>query len=531
MSWDGDSVPAPRRTRKKAPASKSGPNSEITIRVVAGHIPAAVDQAEAALLAAGPGPIFQRAGMLVHVTTRPARRSDGSSDKQQAIGAVEEAALLEAFAKVAIFEKYDARADDWRTIDPPVKLAAAYQARARWAAPDLHQLIGTPTLRVDGTLLSRQGYDKETGLYLLAKLDNLSVPDKPTRRQADAAIGVLTGLLASFPFVQEPAGLALSVALAGLIGAVLRPTLPSCPLIGVTAPAAGTGKSYLVDLISIIATGRRAVGIATGVRPEEFEKALGAALLEGRPLLCLDNMVLPLAGQLLCMILSQERVAVRILGHSRSADVPAVAAMFATGNGLRVQGDMARRTLLCRLDAAVEHPESRCFEGDLLAEARRRRAELVGAVLTVARWHQSSRDPAPRAGKQFAGFDAWCERVRDPLLALGHTDPVEALNVTRDADLEAARLGMLIAEWWRLFSEGSRTCGNAIRAADDNLIDALVAVTGNRPDGINSRRLSNYLTRFEGRIVDGRRFQQDGKQDKAVRWKLETVENREEQDQ
>jgi putative DNA primase/helicase len=380
-------------------------------------------------------------------------------------------------------------------------------------------------LRVDGTLLSHQGYDKATGLYLTEELAGLSVPDKPSRRQADTAIGVLTDLLASFPFVQEPAGLALSVALAGLLGAVLRPTLPACPLIGVTAPAAGTGKSYLVDLISVIATGRRAVGIATGARPEEFEKSLGAALLEGRPVLCLDNMVLPLGGQLLCMALSQERVAVRILGHSRSADVPAAAAMFATGNGLRIMGDIARRTLLCRLDAAVEHPESRAFDGDLLAEARRRRAELVGAALTIARWHQARRDPVPRTGRLFAGFDAWCARVRDPLLVLGHTDPVGALDVTRDADLEVARLGMLIEQWSQKFGETPTTCGDAIRGADADLIDALVAVTGNRPDAINSRRLSNYLARFEGRIVDGRRFQQDGKQTKAVCWKLETLKS------
>ena len=223
------------------------------------------------------------------------------------------------------------------------------------------------------------------------------------------------------------------------------------------------------------------------------------------------------------MVLSQGRVAVRILGYSRSVDVPTSSAVFATGNSLRVMGDMARRALLCRLDAAVEHPEDRSFEGDLLAEVRRRRAELVSAVLTIARWHQFYRDPAPRDARRFAGFETWCKRVRDPLLALGHSDPVAALDVTRAADLEAARLGTLIEHWGRWFGDNPKTCGNAIREADEQLADALVAVTAGQPGAINSRKLSNYLARFEGRIVAGQRFQQAGTQAKAVCWTLVSV--------
>ncbi len=334
-------------------ATEEGSRSKVAIQIIAGELPAAADQAEAALRASGAGPIFQRAGQLVHIAERPARRNDGSTDQQQAIVAIDPPALAEQLAKAAGFEKFDVRQKDWRTIDPPVKLIDLYFARSCWRLPDLHQLIGAPTLRTDGSVLVRPGYDPETGLYLLADLLDLTVPDKPSYRQAEAANEALTAMFSSFPLVDEPPGLALGVALAGLVGAVLRPTLPACPLIGVTAPAAGTGKSYLVDLISIIATGRRAAGVATGSKPEEFEKSLGAALLEGRPLLCLDNMVQPLAGQMLCMTLSQERVAVRILGQSRSVEVPSAAGLFATGNNLTIRGDMARRTLLPRCRRGV----------------------------------------------------------------------------------------------------------------------------------------------------------------------------------
>ena len=289
---------------------------------------------------------------------------------------------------------------------------------------------------------------------------------------------------------------------------------PAAPLIGVTAPQAGTGKSYLVDVIAMVATGRRAVGVATGKGEEEFEKSLGAALIDGRPMQVLDNVVQPITGQLMCMVLTQDRVQVRELGHSRMVDVPTSVAIFATGNQLRVRGDMARRSLLCQLDAGVEHPEERVFDGDLLAEVQRRRAELVSAALTILRWHYIARDPAPLNGRRFAGFDDWCRRVRDPLLALGHADPVDALDVTRSVDMEAMRLAAVADGWWGKFADTSKTCAEVIADAGrvlpdgtpeaPELADAVVAVAG---EGRNqSVRLGNYLAKVEGRISGGHRF-------------------------
>lgn len=530
--YQGKSQPPEKKRKRRPEAARSddtGPDGD-AIRVIAGRLHEAVDAAEAALIKSGPGPIFPRAGILSHIGIMPARRCDGTIDEQHAIVPVASGALLEAFGKSASFEKFDARASDWKRIDPPAKLADAYFARPAWRLPDLHQLIGGPTLRVDGSLLTRQGYDAATGLYLLSDLPGLSVPDRPTRRQAEAANEVLTALFSTFPFVDEPAGLGLSVALAGLIGAVLRPTLPTAPLIAITAPAPGTGKSYAVDLVSTIATGRRAVGVATGAKPEEFEKSLGAALIAGRPLLVMDNLVQPLAGQLLCMTLSAERVSIRLLGYSKDVEVPTSAALFATGNNMQIKGDMARRALLCRLDAGVERPEDRAFDGDLLAEARRRRPELVGAVLTICKWHATRRDPAPLNGRLFAGFETWCARVRDPLLALGHCDPVRALDETRGTDPDAARLAGLIEQWADVFGDTSRTCADVIGEASKTdsfgghehaeLVDALMAITGDRASAISSRKLAGFLGRYEGRIFAGRCFQRDSMFNRLTKWKL-----------
>jgi hypothetical protein len=518
------------------------------IRLRAGRLPEAVAEAEAALIEAGPGPIYQRSGELVHIARRPVRRSDGSEESQEAVINVEPAAMLEELAYIARFERFDVRKSDWITIDPPAKVAEAYFGRRSWKLANLHHIIATPTLRPDGSILSAQGYDKDTGLYLTWELKGLKVPERPTEGEAGAALDTLTEIFRGFPYADrsdpERAGLGLSVVLAGLIGAVLRPTLPSAPLIGVTAPKAGTGKSYLVDLISMIATGRRATCLVSGVKLEEFEKSLGAILLASLPLLSLDNMVQPLTGQLICMALSQERIDMRVLGLSKTANLPTTTALFATGNNLKVQGDLTRRSLLCRLDARMERPEERSFETDLLAEVRARRAELVSAVLTIARWGFIRRERRsnwtlddPGAGLPFAGFETWCRRIRDPLVALGCRDPVLALDEVRATDADSENLRILIATWDAEIGEASMICKQAIQKAQMGpgaLLSAMEAVASDRGGELSPRKLGNFLSAHEGNVVNlaaeddeeprAMAFYRDGKHQNAVRWQLRSVD-------
>lgn len=140
------------------------------VRYSPGGLPAALEEFEAVLVAAGPGPIFQRAGQLVHIADRPARRSDGAIDIQPAIVPIDQAALGALAAEIADYEKWDVRANDWRRIDPPTKLLEAYFAKARWRLADLHGILFAPTLRHDGSLLHRRGYDARTGLYLIEEV-------------------------------------------------------------------------------------------------------------------------------------------------------------------------------------------------------------------------------------------------------------------------------------------------------------------------------------------------------------------------
>ena len=149
----------------------------------------------------------------------------------------------------------------------------------RWAFPRISGVITTPTLRADGSLLSASGYDPRTELYLRSSIVLPVIPAHPTREQALAALAVLKGLFAEFSFKRRASD--LSVTLSGLLTALLRGSLPTAPVFLVRADTPAVGKSYLVDIISMVATGGLCPVITALHNGEETEKRLGALLLNG----------------------------------------------------------------------------------------------------------------------------------------------------------------------------------------------------------------------------------------------------------
>lgn len=80
-----------------------------------------------------------------------------------------------------------------------------------------------------------------------------------------------------------------TVAMSMLLTPVLRGATPAVPMHLVTAPQAGTAKSYLADVASMIATGERIAAVAVAPNPEETEKRLVGSALAGHPVIGLDN--------------------------------------------------------------------------------------------------------------------------------------------------------------------------------------------------------------------------------------------------
>jgi hypothetical protein len=377
------------RSRKRAAASGSESPASATawpqIYIRAGELPRVVNEAEDALLLLG-REIYQRGGLIVRPVQSEPRSVDRYRPSWQLIPMVQPH-LVETLCCAAQFLKYDARAKSFVVTDAPEIVAESYLARRGcWRLPVLARIVNTPFLRVDGSICEQPGYDAHS--HLLFKSDGelfSPLPQRPSKDDAAAALAVLQGLITTFPSV-TPSD--CSVALSAILTTLDRHAMANAPLHAFTSPAAGTGKSLLVDVAAILATGRRMPVISPGQTEEELEKRLGAALLAGDVAISLDNCEHRLESVFLCQALTQQKLNIRLLGRSKNVETPVNATIFATGNNLTVAGDLTRRTIMCALDAHCEHPEHRNFNVDVIELARVERAKLVAAALTVLRaWH------------------------------------------------------------------------------------------------------------------------------------------------
>ena len=425
--------------------------------------------------------------------------------------------LTELAGRAAAHEKYDGRAERYKRCDCPARVAEAYLARGSWPElPVLNGFVECPTLTLDGRVLDAPGYDRRTGLFLaFPPIPGYTPPPRaPSLRDAADAADVLMRAIDSFPFV-SPAD--SSAAVAGIVLAVLRRSLPSAPMLAVTAPTPGTGKTLLTDTFSLVATGRRASVMSIGHDEIEADKRLAGALLAGDAVLNLDNVERPLGGDLLCQVLSQPVIKTRPLGASAMVDVPTCAVIAATGNNLSIAGDLKRRVAMIRMDAKLERPELRTFDGEPhLDMVLRLRGELVRAALTIPLAYLAAGAPKTR-GYPLGGFEDWDRLCRRPLLWLGLSDPLEASSLLREQDPDLETTRAVLSAWRDVFAGDAVTASDVVREGDavgegldptaavhPALREALRMVSGGRQ--ITSQKLGYWLRGHKDRIVDGMRI-------------------------
>lgn len=500
------------------------------IRVVAGQLPNVVDQAEQALIRAALS-LYQRGSMIVRPALATVIVADGRRALAQRLVHVKTHHIAEAMTRAARWERFDSRAQDWVTMDCSIRVADTYLAReGLWKLPILTGIVHCPTLRPDGSILDKPGYDAPTGMLFDPQGTSFpAITPRPDRNEALAALGFLRPLIDSFPFIADADR---AVALSGILTTAIRRSIPTAPLHAFNAPVAGSGKSMLVDIASMIVSGRPAAVIAQGKTEEEMEKRLGAALIAGDALVSIDNCETALGGELLCQALTQPTLKIRVLGKSLNAEVPSNAAMFATGNNLTLAGDMTRRAIRCSLDPGVERPELREFDRDPVSTIHGDRGNYAAAALTILRAFHVAGQPQQTA--PLGSFVAWSRWVRDALIWLGEADPCATMEQVRDADPRLEALTMVVEQWQAVLGERRVSVKEVIDAAVEqrqtgfigrpefvhpDLREALLVVAG---DGgaISSRRLGKWLAGNQNRIVDGMKIVSDGILTGIARWRL-----------
>ena len=137
---------------------------------------------------------------------------------------------------------------------------------------------------------------------------------------------------------------------------------------------AGTGKGLLVRSICAIAFGVQPRAFTKGGDRQELDKRLASDLIEAAPILFLDNVNgTMLRSDILARVLTERPARVRALGRTEMVTLNSTAFIAVTGNGVAVTEDLARRFLVCELDARCEDPEQRLFESGFLGRIEHRR--------------------------------------------------------------------------------------------------------------------------------------------------------------
>jgi hypothetical protein len=488
------------------------------IQVTAGALSALATTGEEVLLAAGL-PLYQRSGKLVRPITEEVEAAHGRRTKVARFARLDPTYLRDLLGRVARWTRYDARSKKM-PIDPPPDVANTILARVgEWTFPVVAGVISCPTLRPDGSVLAEPGYDPATRLLLVEPPPMPAIKEAPTRDDALAALRLIEDLLTEFPFVDD---VARAVALSAAITPVVRGAFPVAPMHGADAPVAGSGKSYLFDIVAAIAIGQIMPVMAAGRNEEETEKRLGAALLTGQSLISIDNVNGELGGDALCQAVERPVVEIRILGKSELVRIEARGTTFyCTGNNLILVGDLCRRTLIATLDPRLERPELRVFNADPVATVLADRGKFIAACLTVCRAYIAAGQPdrAPR----LASFNGWSDIVRSALTWLGRADPVKSMETAQLADPRLAELRTVLAAWAEAIGVGPRyrrRLRDLIGEGEgerEPLNAALQAVAGGR--GIEG--VGKWMRRNKGRFADELRLANEGDPKHGSQWWIE----------
>ncbi len=505
-------------------------NGKRVIRHIPGELPSILDQVETALSESPEQNVYRYAGRLARVyqAEEPADKSVKRPAGAIMVHPVESPLLAELAGRAAIHEKFDARSSSYKPCDCPRRVADALLSRGHWPQlPDLAGFIEAPTITDDNRVIDEPGYDPGSGLFCaFAAIPGYEAPPaKPTKDDAKRAAGKLVDLVASFPFVDATDRAAI---LAGILTALQRRLLPAAPLVAITAPTPGTGKTLLCEMLAIIATARRASVLSLGHDDAETEKRLAGVFLAGDAVISVDNIERPLKGDLLCQVATQQFVRLRPLGGSGMLNVPTHSLLVATGNNLAIVGDLKRRVIMVRLDAKTERPEHRAFDNDFLKDIAARRGLIITWGLTIVSAYLAAGSPRIAGLHGFGGFEQWDHMVRRPLVWLDFPDPLLTSEELReqDPDLEATRL--LLAAWYELFKATRQTAADVVAAGmqaspmgfdkvNPDLYDALQLVCSEKP---NARRLGYWLRAHRDRIVGGLVLKHAGAEGrtKTVRW-------------
>ena len=389
--------------------------------------------------------LYNRGGKLVRIVS--------DSDGRLKLNIVTVEAMPEIMSRAANFVRRSA--SGYMGVFPPDILAKSIVNRGYWSFPILRGLVEIPVFRKDGSILDKPGYDPVSELYYHPNGPVPKIPDKPGRKDAENAAVFLIDVLSDFPFQDEASrdnavGLLLTVVVKEIVGLA--------PISLIDAPTKGTGKTRLAQLASIIASGHE-LPLSPEVRDEEeWRKQITSLLIADRPVVIIDNVERTFCSGQLSAVLTTSEWSDRLLGRSEVLHLHSRAIWIATGNNIRLGGDIARRSYWIRLNSNLARPwmrDSREFKRELPVWAVKHRGEIIAALLTMARaWFIDGK--RPWTGQPLGSYEAWSRTIGGILEYCGLKNFLSNLEeLYEQADDEPAQWRVFFGAVFEVFGENN----------------------------------------------------------------------------
>jgi putative DNA primase/helicase len=486
------------------------------IDIIEKNLPVLTQQALDALMNANYPPyLFRYGNNLVRLVT-------GEND-QLHLDILNKSKLRHELARCAIFRIY--RRKQWEVDLPPIYVIDDILAHPNPPFPVISRILTAPIFSEEGKIQTKSGYSPVTGYYLRIQDGTKvsAVPENPQEDHIRRAKEIIDELLFDFPFIDKSEK---AHATCLFLSPFVRPMITGFePVFVIEAPSPGTGKTLLAQALAYPSTGRLLEAMSEGRNDEEMRKRITAKLIKSPTHVFIDNVRHQIAYSSLASAITAGIWEDRILGGSRTVQVPVTSTWVITGNNPSLSSEMARRCVRIRLDTGREQPwlrnPSEFKHQNLIEWTRKNRGQLIWAALVlVQNWIAKNR-PRPTGNPTMGMFEEWCNTMGG-ILEINNI-PGFLLNINdvyTDSDVEIAVWRSLTEAWWQTFGK------DMVGAAE--LHDLVVRKDiplelGSGSDRSQKIRLGIQISKMRQRQFGQYRIIFANKRNHAQNWRLEPV--------
>lgn len=371
------------------------------------------------------GEVFVSSGRLVRVSRIRLKKN---TPEVVGIETLDDDSLLGMMVRSASYKRLNAKGEEMTTT-PEMRVVKDILSRASaWDFPILSGVVTVPTLRADGSILDKPGYDEATGLIYQPErgFKWAGVSENPSPAEIEHAKDVLDELLCDFPFDTKASH---DNAVALMVSMSARQMFDIAPMAGIDATQQSSGKSTLTDLCCIAGAGEAFPANGISKDDEETRKKITSNLLGGARIIIFDNAETVVGSDSLSRAITAKVWGDRLLGVNKGVSLSLDNTLFiVNGNNLSVTGDLATRVYPIRIAVDMARPQDRdSFKHvDIVGYAQERKGEVVAAVLTLIRAWVVAGMPEP-SGVSWR-FKSWVRVVGGVLHHAGYMDFLKNLR-------------------------------------------------------------------------------------------------------